>query len=122
MIGLQAEGSSMQIGDEITWREMVRTKGGTKARFFTGVIVGERAGKTGREFEIAVRFLSGNLPDHPQTFMWVPEGVLLISRMTGHQHTNGASPLLLIKRRLRQQAQSKLDVILANINASSRAA
>jgi hypothetical protein len=107
----------MQIGDEITWREMVRTKSvlAKRVRFFTGVIVGERAGKAGREFEIAVRFLSGNLPTHPRPFVWVSASELLMNRMIGHRHVNKVSPLDLIRRQVRQQARKELDIILANV-------
>lgn len=114
----------MRVGDEITWREMVRTNSvhAKRARFITGVIIGERDGKAEREFEIAVRFLSGVLPIHPSPFVWVPEGDLLTNRMIDHRHVNKVSPLDLIRRRLRQQAQSKLDIILANISAKSHGA
>jgi len=118
----------MQVGDEITWREMVRTTNfnAKRVRFFTGIIVGERTGRRGRQFEVAVRFLSGNLPAHPKHFMWVPVSDLLMNRMIDHRHVNKVSPLVLIQRQARQQArkeyQSELDIILTNIATRKRAA
>ena len=112
----------MRIGDEITWREWVKAKNvhAKRVRFITGVIVSERDGTIDREFEIAIRFYSGVLPTHPATFVWVPMNTLLINRMVGHRHVNKVSPLNLIRRRLRQQAQGKLDTILTNISAQSK--
>lgn len=114
----------MQCGDDVTWREFVRTTSRAKkrVRYTTGVITSERVRDGKREFEIAVRWLSGNLPAKPKGLIWVREEAILIGRSSRSQHVSKVSPFELLKRRHREElrrveagARAMLDAILANV-------
>lgn len=108
---------TMQIGDEITWREAVsaKTARGKRFRFITGVIVGSRRRGEETEHEIAIRWLSGDLPYMVQPFVWIPKQALAVARQFGHRHVNKTSPFQLLRQRVNRRSQAKLDVILKNI-------
>ena len=90
----------MQAADTVTWMEHVRATGSEeRVRFFTGVIVGERTGPKGREFRIAIEFISGNLPKKVELMMWVSEMTLLIGRTTSSRHVGKVTPQALINRK-----------------------
>ena len=90
----------MQIGDTVTWMEHVRATGSEKrVRFITGVIVKQRTGSKGREFRVAVEFISGNLPEKVELMIWVSEMAILQGRASSTQHVSKVTPLALIMRR-----------------------
>ena len=99
----------MQIGDTVTWKELVRTGAqGQRARFTTGVIVGERVRGEGRELRIAVECYSGAPPAKPTLLTWVSAMTVLCGRTSPAQHVRKVTPQALIERRQRKACRSAL--------------
>ena len=89
----------MQIGERVTWKEHVRpSRTGKWVRFTTGVIIGERPTRAGRQLQIAVEFMSGKLPAKPRLVIWVSELTVLFGRTSASQHVSKVSPQTILKR------------------------
>lgn len=97
----------MIIGDEVTWKKQARNhQNRNKPMLYTtGVIIGERMNKRNkkREFEMSVRWYSGNLPDQPRAIMWVLESDILFGKCDANKHVSKVAPMDLERRRLKAE-------------------
>ena len=97
----------MKVGDEVTWGKRTRNHQNRykPMRYTTGVIIGERMNKNlgKREFEIAIRWFSGNLPDNPKSTIWVLESAILYGKCSAKKHVSKIAPMTLLRRRLKAE-------------------